>query len=222
MKYENFILEKVKEYVEKEQMFTSIDIANAIKNEGIWVRNIEIRDWLHNHFHDKNLFMGYLISPITVLDNDKASLYHPALADPESYQERDQLPLTPDQVKAIQKVKVGKYKSDLDIKKILHSTNSTKAINKKDKTIRKNSLHSDSVILCSKIRLRIPAEYIRKIGWKPGDSVDPSLILTTKVLSNKLTVNHDNRVSIPRNAIPWGDKPVKVSYKDGKIHFNKA
>lgn len=225
MKYENSVLEKVKEYVKQEQMFTSVDITNAVKNEGIWVRNTEVRDWLHDHFQDKDLFLGYIISPITVLGNNKASLYHPALVDPENYQERDQLPLTPDQVKAIQKVKVGKYKSDLDIKKILNPTKSKKVkktVNKKGKKIRKNSLHSDSVVLCSVNRLRIPAEYIRKLGWKPGDNIDPSLILTTKVISSNLTVNHDNRVSIPRDAIPWGEKPVKVSYKDGKIHFSKA
>jgi len=226
MKYENSVLEKVKEFIDQEQMFTSIDIANALKNDGLWIRNIEVRDWLHKNFQNKDLFKGYIVSPISVMNNNKASLYHPALGNPEDYQERNQLPFTPDQVKAIQKVKKGQYKSDLDIKKILNppkiSNKSSRTVNKNGKKLRKSSLNSDSVVLCSKDRLRIPAAYIRKIGWKPGDKIDPSVILTTKVISSDITVNYDNRVSIPRNSVPWGEKPVKVSYKDGKIHFSKA
>jgi hypothetical protein len=216
MQYEATVLEKVTEAIIANKMFTSVDIANAVKREGLWVRNHEVRNWLQDNFMNKSLFQDYAISQISVCNNSSfASLYHPALNDPNDYLDRDQRPLTPDDVKAIQKANAGKVKSAADINKILATSDG-------DEDEEDDSTIEMSVVLNSFERLKIPGCMIRTLGWKPGQIVDPALILTTSTIPGKLKVNDDYRVSIPRNAVPWGISPVKVMLKQGKIHFEKA
>lgn len=216
MQYHATVLEKVTEAIKKEQMFTSVDIANAVKSEGLWVRNREVRDWLLENFSDKNIFGDYIISQIYVCNGSSvASLYHPALSDPNNYLERDQVPLTPDEVKAIAASKVGTVKDSMapDLNKILPD-----ASEDDDDGV----VVDMTITIRSKDRIKIPGAMIRAIGWVPGQIVDPALILTTNTIPGHLKVNDDYRVSIPRSAVPWGTDPVNVILKGGKIHFEKA
>jgi len=217
MQYEATIREKVTEFVQTNKLFTSVDIANAIKSTGLWVRNVAVRDWLQENFNDKDVFEDYVISQISVCNgNAMASLYHPGLNAPSEYTDRDQRSLTPDEVKAIQKANVGKVKDTAaDIDKILKA-NSDDEEDDTDDSVQM------TVVLRSLQRLKIPTAMIKALGWVPGQTIDPALILTTNVIPGTLKVNDDFRVSIPRTAVPWGTKPVKVILKDGKISFKKA
>ena len=217
MKYHATVLEKVSEYVKEGKMFTSVDIANEVKKEGLWVRNRDVRDWLQENFSDKDLFVDYVISQIYVCKgNSVASLYHPALMDPNTYMDRDQRPLTPDEVKTISQQKVGTVKDSMapDINKMIPDPFEDDEDDDKGADI--------TITIRSKDRIKIPGAMIRELGWIPGQNIDPALILTTNVISGNLTVNDDYRVSIPRSAVPWGKDPVNVILRNGKIHFEKA
>lgn len=214
MQYEATIRAKVEEFIKAEKLFTSVDIANAIKNDGIWIRNTEVRNWIQSNFNDKMLFGDYVLTPIHVCNGTSlASLYHPALSDPNDYTDRDQRSLTPDDVKAIQKAKVGTPSPAKapDIKDMLSTDDDDD-----------DTTPTMSIIIRSTERIKIPGLMIRELGWTPGQNIDPALILTDSVLPPTLTVNTDYRVSIPRTAVKWGTSPVKVILKDGKIQFEKA
>jgi hypothetical protein len=211
MQYEATIREKIIEATKVGKLFTSVDIANAVKQEGLWVRNRDVRDWLQDNFYDKSIFDGYIISQILVCNaSSYASLYHPSSELPDRYLDRDQRPLTPDEVKAIINSKKGTPRDDTapDIDVML-------APDDEDDI-------EMSVTLTSVERLKIPGAMIRALGWSAGQLVDPALILTHNVLPANLKVNDDYRVSVPRTAVNWGTNPVKVILKKGKIHFEKA
>jgi hypothetical protein len=216
MQYEATVCEKVQGFIKEQKMFTTVDVSNAIKSEGLWVRVQEVREWITENFNDKTIFGGYVITQIKVCNGSSfASLYHPALKDPKDYLDRDQHPLTPDEVKAIAKTLVGTIKdTEADINKLLTE-------DEEEENVDITSIKM-LTILSSLERLKIPGNMIKALGWVPGQVIDPALILTKKVLPGNLKVNDDYRVSIPRTAVPWGTNPVKVLLKDGKIHFKKA
>jgi hypothetical protein len=215
MQYPASVLEKVTDFIKKDKMFTSVDIANAVKADGLWVRNCEVRDWLQENFSNKTLFVDYVISQIQVCQGSTtASLYHPVLLNPANYMDRDLRPLTPDEVKAIAKAKVGAIKDSAapDIQDMLK----TSFDEEDDEDVEM------SIVIRSLQRIKIPGAMIKALGWVPKQTIDPALILTTSVISGDLKVNDDYRVSIPRSAIPWGTDPVRVILKGNKIHFKKA
>jgi len=209
MALEASIKAKVQEYISKEEMFTSVDIANAIKRDGIWVRVKEVRDWLHANSNDQTLFGDYGQSTIDVCGGKaQATLYHPAFKDPNEYVARDQVSLTPDEVKDIQKKVAGTTNASAtpDITAVFDNT----------------STPDLSVVIKSKERIKIPGEITRKLGLKPGDRVDPALIKTHTVITKDLYVNSDYRISIPRSSVNWAPSPVKVMLKSGEVVFDKA
>ena len=219
MNYESTVLEKATKFIKDGKMFTSVDLANAVKLEGLWVRNREVKDWLHEHFDDQDLFVGYTISQIPVCSGSAfASLYHPLQASPDHYLDRNLRPLTPDEVRTIAKTKVGTVKDSqqADLNDILPDP-----IDEDDEDL--NDVSDEMcIVIRSKQRLKIPGAIIRELGWFPGQTIDPALIETEKVINGTLEVNSDYRVSIPRSAVPWGTDPVKVILRNGKIVFEKA
>jgi hypothetical protein len=217
MVYQTSVLEKVTEFIKEDKMFTSVDIANAVKADGLWVRNREVRDWLQENFSNKTIFLNYTISQILVCNGSTAaSLYHPVLLNPDDYVDRDLHPLTPDEVKAIAKAKIGTVKDSAAPDLNVMLGNSSDDEEDVDDDIEM------SIIIRSVDRIKIPGAMIRALGWVPKQTIDPALILTTSVISGDLTVNDDYRVSIPRSALPWGTDPVLVMLKGNKIHFKKA
>jgi hypothetical protein len=209
MPMDTTIKNQVLAFISKEEMFTSVDVANAIKRSGVWIRTREVRDWLHANISDAAVFGDYAQTAISVCNGmAQAMLYHPLLKSPDDYVARDQISLTPDQVKDIQKGLVGtpNVSAAPDIAKIFDNTGSPDL----------------SVVIKSKERIKIPGEITRKLGLKPGDRVDPSLIKTHKVLTGELYVNTDYRISISRSVVNWGTAPVKVILKNGVVEFDKA
>lgn len=209
MPYDTTIREKVDEYVSKHALFTSVDIANAIKKDGVWIRNRYVRDWLRSNIESDPLLDEYTTAPIRC-NGSRATLYLPLLANPDDYKERDQRPLTPDEVKKIQKDLLGKPNDQAvpDIQDVLSTKESQD--------------HVMSKVITSRERIKIPGEMIRALGWRPGQEVDRATIKTHKVMPFNLKVNSDCRVSIPRSCVNWPGHDIKVILKDKTIIFEKA
>ena len=94
------IEKKVEEYVSRDEMFTSIDIGNAIKRDGTWVKNREVAAWLRSHVDDTNVLPDYERDTIPVNGgNAQAALYYPSWKNPDDYTERDQKALKPSDLK---------------------------------------------------------------------------------------------------------------------------
>lgn len=210
MQLEATIKGKILDAVSKKELFTSVDISNRIKKEGGWVRVSEVRGWLQDNFQDKTLFGDYIVSKILVCDGkSEASLYHPFSKTSDEYTDRDQISLTPDEVKDIQKKIVGTPKIDA-------TPDITQVLSDNDQDV------ESYAIIKTEERIKIPGHMVKKMGLKPGDSVDPALIKAHSVLPARLIVNKDYRVSIPRSSVLWGTSPVKVMLKKGVITFDKA
>lgn len=213
MPLDTTIKTKVQEFVSRQEMFTSIDISNAIKTDGIWIKSREVAEWLRNNFSDVSVFGDYAQTSIPVCGGrSDAALYHPLMSDVVNYTNRDQRALTPDDVKIIQGKLVGTPRPDAapDINDVLDPSKDDDA----DVEM--------SIVIKSKERVKIPGAMIRALGWKQGDRVDPAVIKTHKAFTSTLYVNSDCRVSVPRECINWGDAPVKVILKKGVIEFDKA
>ena len=98
----------VQEHIKTDKAFTSVDIANAVKRKGVWIRNSHVAKYLRDNFtHVVNFCNAdYTITPITVVvdsygKTSVANLYHPRSFDLDDYVNISQSALTPDDVKAI-------------------------------------------------------------------------------------------------------------------------
>jgi hypothetical protein len=212
MNQQNLIQTKVQEFVHKEEMFTSVDISNAIKEGGDWVSNRDVRDWLKTHFLTDLIFNDYSRTSINVRnDSLAATLYYPSYKIPTKYEPRNQHALTPSDVDALKKAKSAPpAKTPADIVKILSSS---PVGNKHIGYIR---------VIKSVERIKIPSAFIKKLGYYPGDQIDLAKIKTDKPLPGRLIVNKDYRFSIPRTCVGWDHQPVKVILKNDTIVFEKA
>lgn len=182
----NLIEAKFFELIGKNAMFTSVDVGNAIKEEGDWVSNSDVAEWLRTNA--TIIAQNYIVTNIPVLGGAKtARLYHPLGTNADDYQNRDQTALPP-----MPQHNMSKTPAPV-------STGIPSPVTKKRK------IRADG-----EGRLRIPTSFVRKMGLNPGDSVDPSTILANNV-SKKLKVHADGRISFSRKCLPWSDGPVVIS-----------
>jgi hypothetical protein len=92
-------------WMQRGKMFTSVDIANALKQRGDWVRNRTVADYLRQNVVGFAPQYGckYTKSTIDVqLPNGsytEATLYHPAGSSPSVYTRTAQKALSPDEAK---------------------------------------------------------------------------------------------------------------------------
>ena len=205
MNNETLIREIVESFVTSDKSFTSVDISNKIKLEkGIFVRNIEVRDWLRTNLKNDDMFVDYTTTSINVMnDTRKATLYHPNWISSDSYKNRDQRALTP---------------TDILAKKI----NGSAVANHIVVSVKCLKRDTRSRVIHSFERIKIPSAFIKKLGWQPGQTIDPSKIKTHTPISTRLIVNKDYRLSIPRKSINWGNDPVKVILNTDHIAFERA
>jgi hypothetical protein len=209
---ETVIENMVKEYIGKDEMFTSLDISNAIKNKGVWVRNIEVRNWLHANYGN-DIFGDYNKTLIDVKGGTaQATLYFPNWKDPEDYEPTDQRALTPAEVDTIRE------NNDTDILNLL------KTASKTTKKVKLNSsgVAYDERILDSTERLKIPTDFVEAMGYCAGDHIPGGMIRTHRPIPDRIIVSNDGRYSIPRDCIDWGTDPVKVIFDGKVITFKKA
>lgn len=95
------IADKVQVYVNAGVGFTSVDIANAIKIDGTWVRNRDVAQWLRNWLPP----VGYGVTKTTVSlpggNLVQASVYLPSTLSVGDYTTTAQVALTPVDFKAL-------------------------------------------------------------------------------------------------------------------------
>jgi len=93
-----FIENLVSSNLYSETPFTSLDIANAAKDEGYWARNNEVAKWLRSNVISIAYEQGSLFNQTLIRVDSKvagptlAYLYHHMNTDPDSYLDRDQNP----------------------------------------------------------------------------------------------------------------------------------
>jgi hypothetical protein len=192
---EDLIQEKVKDFMQQNKMFTSVDICNSIKIDGTWIHNKEVAIWLRSNFYTLNDQNQFAVSQITVGQNLQANLYHPVMANPFDYKDTNQKALTPDDFKST-------HKFDATVSKASTIANSPIAFNSSGTG-----------------RIRIPAEYVKEVGLNPGDTVNPSLFSVP--VSSNLKVHKDGRISISRKSVPSLPTDVKIFVWNKIIHIDK-
>ncbi len=187
------IEKKIKSFIDQELMFTTVTVSNAIKKEGSWVRVTDVRSWLKSNFSDADLFGEYDDEVIAVRQgSERATLYKPTWKDAEDFDQTDEPALTPADVGSVLKVK---------------RTSTTSK--KKTPDPLDDVFDHPYKIISSLERIKIPGDFIKKLGWKPGDKVDADKIKASP-LPSRLKVNSDYRVSIPRASIAVKGRDVKV------------
>jgi len=183
---------KVEEFVNDEEAFTSVDIANAIKRDGTWIRNRVVAAWLRDKFFQIIIGGSYSQTMISVGQGKQANLYHPYFFDKNNYTDKDQNALNPDDFNAIH--------PNTPV------TPSTSVSDDSDSDEEQDFNEDSRTVSISLERLWIPSSIINQLGMKPGDYVD-SIKLNLKN-DPKLTVHHDGRVSASL-------KDVDPSFGDG-------
>ena len=95
--------EKVYGFVATGEAFTSVDVANAIKRDGEWVRNREVASWLRSDFLQSPTVANgdYVQTMIDVGQGYRANLYHPFHFDVTNYAGKNQKALNPDEFNAL-------------------------------------------------------------------------------------------------------------------------
>lgn len=99
----------MREYFDKGNSFTSLDIANQAKEEGYVVRNIWVAEWLRSNVIRIAHEVGALYNQSLIRVDSKAAgitlayLYHHWQTNPDTYLDRDQNPknITPRNISAV-------------------------------------------------------------------------------------------------------------------------
>jgi len=88
----------VSSYMDTGMSFTSLDITNIAKDEGCWVRNHWVAEWLRSNAINIAYAHGYLYNQTLIQVDSKrdgitlAYLYHHMDIDTDTYLDRDQNP----------------------------------------------------------------------------------------------------------------------------------
>jgi hypothetical protein len=191
----NQIIEsKFKEFVAKSVLFTSVDISNSIKKDGTWVRNSEVAHWLRSNAIQ--IATNYTTTQIEVCQGKHtATLYYPSGANPDDYKDRDQIAQPP--IVPVPNTSVSNIPTKLATNKI--------------------KIRPDG-----KARLRIPASFVKELGWNPGDKVEKDRILANNEdISEDLIVHSDGRIAFSRKCVAWGDGPVIIFIDNNRLCFEK-
>lgn len=229
MSKENDLIEqKVRDFVSQQTMFTSVDIANAIKTDGIWINNSTVASWLRNNFDIVNQSTGdnYCIKLIDVANNThRAYLYYPFFCTPDSYANKDAVAITPDQFYVLHSYKYTDSQAQPDGPSVQSTTsiNVSQPSQTTTTSVQKVvSIDPRTLVGKAQGRIRIPGAIIKALGLLPGDVVALSDKINIPNLSKNITVQNDYRVSIPRSILSLGNGPVRMALRDGKLKIEKV
>lgn len=223
MTTEEIIKAKATEFINNQKLFTSVNVTNSIKKDGIWVKNSDVAYWLRQNFDQLNEDLGdsYCITQISVLQNSQqANLYHPFFADPTNYNDRDIQAITPDEFEKLHNYSITDAKAQSSNKSqtnsIIQPATSTQSSNKP------LTLPTRTLTGKSQGRISVPGAFIKALGLKPGDNVAASGKIKIPNLSNKIIVQSDYRVSFSRDLLSLGKGPVRMYIKDGTLGIEKV
>ncbi|MDO8640249.1 MAG: hypothetical protein Q7R33_01785 [Nitrosarchaeum sp.] len=194
---EDVIKDKVAKFIKTKKSFTSVDVSNAIKTDGIWVSNSIVANWLRKHFYDVRVFpQSYHRTQITVDNSNSAYLYHHNLSRQSDYKNRNLTAITP-----------------LEFKTIVNKLQTKSSVNKLNANLEK-------IVVVSNGRINIPTSIIKAAGLRPGN-INPAKFAIP--LPIHLTISNDYRLSIAASYLkqkPMNSTKVKISLINGKICFN--
>lgn len=215
----------VEKFVSESEMFTSVDIGNAIKKKylNMDVRNRDVAQWLRENAKTSQIMQDYDSVVISVNDgNNQATLYYPHWTDPEDYTTINQKAFGPNDIDNIKKDITGS--SDIDEDRDENSmVDITDVFDDGDQYDPDGTGVKIKRKLKSIERIHIPGDITRALGWNPGDTVDISKIRIHKgKLNNNLKVHYDGRVSIPRRCVGYGTEAIEVILKGNEVYFEKA
>lgn len=210
MSNDQIIENKVEEYVNRNEAFTSVDIANAIKIEGTWIRNREVAAWLrHNLLNITG--NNYQRTLVDVGQGRQASLYHPFFFDSSNYIGQNQNALNPDDFNALHPNGIIGLSKSYGLSDASNENDEEEDFNEDSRTV--------SVTVG---RVWIPATIIAQLGMKPGEDADNGKL--NLINSSNLTVHDDGRVSVTSKNINAsfqdGDK-IKIFVKDNVTIYEK-
>jgi hypothetical protein len=217
----------VSEFVKAKKLFTSVDIANAIKSNGTWVRNNVVADWLRKEFTNfmSNQVSDYTTTVITVnYGSDRAALYHPLYESPMNYMNSNLEAIDPFKFKDISgyamdddRAKPENVKSSSFFKCTSVSASENTVMN--TNVVKKVGVNIPHKVYKSVDRLRVPASLVKAVGMAPYSKVKTTKI--SIVVPDTLRVHSDGRISLPRNCTKLGSGPIKVGVVDGVIDIQK-
>lgn len=109
----------IKEKVKKKEMFTSLDVANEIKNSGVWISNKEVSIQLKELFASN--YTRYTTSVIKVTRTEDsqevdATLYHNKNSDINDYSNKNGKAISPNDFDGDKSISLDKNK-DNSVKK---------------------------------------------------------------------------------------------------------
>jgi len=198
-------------FVKAKKLFTSVDIANAIKTNGTWVRNSAVASWLRNEFDEST----YTTSMISVnYGNIRASLYYPLHENPGNYANSNLEAIDPFKFKD-----VNTYTIDDDRAKPENAAKKSVNTILNTSTVKKSGVNIPHKVYRSTERLRIPASLVKAVGMTPYSRVKTTKI--SIVVPDTLRVHSDGRISVPRTCTNLGRGPLKVGVVDGVIDIQK-
>lgn len=197
---------KVNDFVDREEGFTSVDIANAIKKDGAWIRNRVVAVWLRNNFDVED----YERTMVDVGSGRQAFLYHPDFYDSANYTGQDQKALNPDDFKELHP----------DADDVVTAVNTTDTDDEEEQDFNEDS----RTVSVSKGRIWVPTTIMVQLGMETsGEEVDNSKLDLTG--DPTLTVHDDGRISVASKDVNSGafldNDKITVSIKNGKAVFEK-
>jgi hypothetical protein len=217
-KMDTIIKAKVEEFIANRRMFTSVNISNAIKTDGKWVRNRDVATWLRNNFDSVNtaLSTDYVSVQISVGTlGDQANLYLPVSFDSQNYTDTNLQCMTPDEFKTLHgfdplSTTVQSPISVQTAAQVTPTAPSGQIVTGKSSFSGFRKMHK--IREFKKGRIRIPAPLVQQIGLKPYNTVKFDKIDVDQTCTPKtLRVHSDGRISLPRKCIKVDGTPVTTS-----------
>ncbi len=81
MNNKDIIKSFLNDFIKDQKIFTSVDLSNKIKQEGIWISNTEVANELKDIFNNEDIFDGYATQRTVLEDNNgtrvNALVYYP-------------------------------------------------------------------------------------------------------------------------------------------------
>lgn len=198
--------------------FTSLDISNLVKREGLSVRHRDVastvRDLYDNGFMDSYSYERTTID-VTLANgsSSKAFLYHHCMTSPDTYNRRSQVAIPPSTVPA---AVINANPPSVSQSNTTVTTTAATTTIATPAPIQTRNQKSDC-------RLEVPASWVRELGWTDGDTLylcDNTAIIKVKHPDDVTTTDRivgtviisGGRLRIPKSAFD------KANFSHGPGH----
>lgn len=143
----DLVKKEIEILVNKEEMFTSVDISNEIKKKGIWLSNTETSNIMKDLFNIDSIFDSYANKRLVISDgkgtNVNAIVYYPSDKDPINYK-KFTISITPAEFDLIKNNQVSTLNN---VKPIVNKAADNNVVDKiKDVKVRKPRVSKKKVL----------------------------------------------------------------------------